>query len=251
MAFMYYPVSADPKDQRDLFYESTRPEDTALKESVDLREWATTIESQSTLRSCTSQAVVGAYELMLKKQYPEKFTELSPLFVYYNTRIMEGIKAVYDSGVYIKDALRAVKLQGICAESIWPYDVASFSSIPNLASYKDAKTRRIKNYRKCKNLTDMLDALSDEIPVVVGMKIYSSFNSIGWNGFADLTMPTMGDQLIGGHAVALVGYNSADEKFIARNSFGSAWGDYGYFYIPFEYASKYFIDGWVFDLDVE
>ena len=42
------------------------------------------------------------------------------------------------------------------------------------------------------------------------------------------------EQLLGGHAVAIVGYNDATGKFIARNSWGTSWGDHGYFYMPYQ-----------------
>ena len=244
----YYPVYADPEDQRDLFYE---PNDTELKEQVDLRPWATEVENQSTLRSCTSVAIVGAYELLLKKLYPEKFVDLSALFVYYNARILEGTRPADDFGVYIKDALRAVKQQGICAESVWPYNMKQFSSIPTLESYEDAKKRKIKNYYRCKNFDDILNALNNDIPVVVSMKIYSKFNTIGWRGESQLPVPASNEPFIGGHSVVLVGYDAEKQQLIARNSFGMMWGDKGYFYIPYSYGREQIMDAWVFDIEVE
>ena len=246
----YYPVLADREDQRDLIYEV---KDTELKERVDLRKWATHVENQVNLRSCTSEAVVGAYELLLKKQYPEKLVDLSVLFVYYNARILEGAKPDFDPGVYIKDALQSVKLQGICAESIWPYNLKQYSVVPTLASYEDAKKRRIKNYYRCSDFDSILNALSNEIPVVVSIKIYNQFNRIGWitSTIPELQPPKEGEEPIGGHSVVLVGYDSETERLVVRNSFGSTWGDNGYFYIPYSYARTEIMDAWVFDLDLK
>ena len=42
------------------------------------------------------------------------------------------------------------------------------------------------------------------------------------------------EQLLGGHAVCLVGYDDAHNWFIARNSWGPNWGDHGYFYMPYQ-----------------
>jgi C1A family cysteine protease len=44
---------------------------------------------------------------------------------------------------------------------------------------------------------------------------------------------TRREKLLGGHAVLLVGYDKTKKVFIARNSWGTSWGDSGYFYIPF------------------
>ena len=44
------------------------------------------------------------------------------------------------------------------------------------------------------------------------------------------------EQFLGGHAVCLVGYddNLNGGRFIARNSWGTSWGDHGYFYMPYQ-----------------
>jgi C1A family cysteine protease len=48
--------------------------------------------------------------------------------------------------------------------------------------------------------------------------------------------PAAGEQLLGGHAVAVVGYNDNlnGGRFICRNSWGTGWGDRGYFYMPYQ-----------------
>jgi C1A family cysteine protease len=195
-------------------------------------------------------AVVGAYELILKKFYPEKFVDLSALFVYYNARILEGARLTDDPGVYIKDALKSVKQQGICADAVWPYNAKNVSCVPTLESYEDAKTRTIKNYYRCDNFDSMLAALSNDIPVVVSMKIYSNFNTFGWQGQSHLTMPD-NEEIVGGHSVVIVGYDNGLQHLIARNSFGATWADQGYFYIPYDYARENIMDAWVFDIAVE
>jgi hypothetical protein len=40
----------------------------------------------------------------------------------------------------------------------------------------------------------------------------------------------------GWHAMLCVGYLAKDQLFIVRNSWGTAWGDNGYCYIPFKYV---------------
>lgn len=40
----------------------------------------------------------------------------------------------------------------------------------------------------------------------------------------------------GWHAMLCVGYSDKDRMFIVRNSWGAAWGDQGYCYIPYDYV---------------
>jgi C1A family cysteine protease len=48
-------------------------------------------------------------------------------------------------------------------------------------------------------------------------------------------MPGLHEAVLGGHAVLCVGYDDATQRFIVRNSWGSNWGQAGYFTIPYAY----------------
>lgn len=243
----YYPVVADQGDHRDFLYEKKEIE---LKETTDLRLYSGRVRNQANLRSCTSEALVSAYEILLKKNYPDKYTDLSSLFVYHNARSYEAQRPILDVGVYIKDAIRAVKQYGICAESVWPFNPGQFSINPTEESYEDAKKRTIGSYYRCQGLEDLLDALNNDFPVVSAIKTYTNFSRLGWDSSSELSLPKSKDILMGGHSVVLVGYNIPAKKFIAKNSFGPLWGDRGYFYIPFEYAEREFMDSWIFEIEL-
>lgn len=240
-----FRVRADPEDFRDLAYQA---QSVLLRPEVDLRSWASPPENQDHLGSCIGNALVGAYELLLKHQHPEDFTYLSRLFVYYNARLLEDI-VTEDAGAYIRDGVRAVAQYGICAESIWPYDINQFATKPTEASYADAQQRLIKNYRRLANLDDILDALNQNLPVVFGMKVYAGFEDITPEHYV-LVIPDATEQPIGGHAMVAVGYDLNEKLLLVRNSFGIDWGWSGYCQIPFRYAESEFVDMWVFDLDL-
>jgi C1A family cysteine protease len=49
-------------------------------------------------------------------------------------------------------------------------------------------------------------------------------------------MPKLATESVqGGHAILVVGYNSATQLFRVRNSWSPSWGMGGYFTIPFDY----------------
>lgn len=242
-----FKVRAGINDWRDFSYASSN---NPLREVVDLRPWSSPVENQAHLGSCTGQAVVGAYELMVKKQYPEQFEDLSRLFVYYNARLIEG-NVDEDEGAYIRDAVKAVNKYGICAESFWPYDIELFAMTPPISSYTDARNRTIKKYYRVEGLKNILDALSNDYPVVAGMQVYSSFDDIEAIENFILPMPTVKDDIIGGHAVVIVGYDLLKKLVLCRNSFGPDWCRGGHFWVPFEYVRNNFSDCWIFDIDVK
>jgi C1A family cysteine protease len=51
-------------------------------------------------------------------------------------------------------------------------------------------------------------------------------------------MPSANDQVEGGHAVMALGYDDVHQWYIVRNSWGSGWGDKGYFYMPYAYMTN-------------
>jgi C1A family cysteine protease len=50
-------------------------------------------------------------------------------------------------------------------------------------------------------------------------------------------MPAAGERPVGGHAVLAVGYDDKAQRFAVRNSWGSSWGQKGYFTIPYAYLT--------------
>ena len=249
---MYIPgsvfkVRADPYDNRDYLY--VRSSSSKLKSTVDLRTWASAVEDQLHLGSCVGQAIVGAFELMVNKSYPERFVDLSRLFVYYNARLLDNW-VNEDVGAYVRDGVKSLAQWGVCSELLWPYIVDKFANTPSVESYLDAKNRIIKKYYRVKTLDDCLYALSDDYPVVISMHVFNSFYDLELPGRAVLSMPGEWEELIGGHAVTLVGYDINKKQFITRNSFGPVWGDRGYFLMPFEYLEKYTMDNWIFDIEL-
>ena len=243
-----FPVCADRFDHRDM---RCKIEKTPLKEFVDLRIWASPVEDQLSLGSCTGQAVIGAYELLLRKQQPEKFIDLSRLFVYYNARLVEGDEFVgSDNGAYVRNAIKAAREYGACAEALWPYTIKNFAIAPPVHTYEDAKRRIIKNYYRVDDVDAMLDALNAGYPIVASMDVYESFDDLETSSDYILKMPQGYDQLIGGHALTLVGYDLQKKLMLARNSFGSDWCMDGYFWIPFAYIKNYFMDNWIFDIEL-
>jgi C1A family cysteine protease len=241
----FYRVKQDRADWRDFPY---KPVGTPLREQVDLRKWASAVESQGHLGSCTGQATVGAYELLLNKEVPDKFVDLSRLFVYYNARLLEG-ETGEDIGAYVRDAIKGVRQYGACKESIWPYIIEDYATVPSAESYTDAKQRNIKNYYRLLSLEDVLDALNNDWPVVFSCEVYPGFDDMKKENDV-ISLPKESAYSLGGHAMVFVGYDMTKQQMLVRNSFGTDWGNEGYCWMPFEYARKELMDRWVFDIEI-
>lgn len=233
-----YRYRASIEDIRDFVY---KPSNQSLPENVDLRPWDSLVEDQLYLGSCSGQAVSSAYELSTKKLYPQQFVELSELFIYYNSRVLEGT-VEEDSGATLRNSFKGLKQWGVCTDELWPYDITKFTVQPTPECYRNAASRKIPQYNRVITVSDMMDALYSGYPIVVGLEIFSSFLNLDAANYI-MTASGYND---GYHAMTLVGYN--DNYFIVKNSYGSEWGLNGYCNMPFEYASQYVYEGWIFTL---
>lgn len=202
-----------------------------LPRKVDLRHLCSPVEHQDQLNSCTANAAVGAMEMLERKQGIEQ-RDLSRLFVYWNTRVLDG-STDKDIGSYISSSMRAIKAQGACLESVWPYDTSTVFTKPSDDAYRDGMERQAIEYARVEQGPGILQALSREFPVCFGMMLYASFDPVaGRTGVAPVPQP--GEYRVGGHAMLIVGYDLDEQMYLVRNSWGSRWGDGGYCKIPFE-----------------
>lgn len=232
-----YHWARQPVDARDYPYLPTLIE--SLASSIDLRQYCSPIDDQGQLGSCTGNAIAGAIDLLDRKTYNLQ-TRVSRLFIYYYERLIEGT-VNYDNGAYIRDGMRATSTYGAPVENLWPYNINMFRTRPSNQAITDAAKRKVTLYQAASNFTAVQNALANGYPVVIGFDVYSSFEGAwgnirhGQSGAGMMPYPnTRTEQLLGGHAVCLVGYNNANNTFIARNSWGTSWGDNGYFYMPYQ-----------------
>ena len=223
----------DKRDSRDYKYSVTQK---VIPNIVDLRPYCSPIENQGNLGSCTGQAIAGAIELLNKRN--GKHNDISRLFIYYYERLLLGT-VNYDSGAYIRDGIKVTNHYGASLESHWPYDIRKFRQEPISEAKVDALKRRVTRYERVTNFDGCIDALNNGYPIIMGFHVYSSFmtNNVARTG--NMPYPnTKRERLLGGHAVLLVGYNKIKKVFIARNSWGTNWGDKGYFYMPFNVVTN-------------
>lgn len=233
-------------DDRDFVYKA---KNVSLPDMVDLRKYASKIEDQGNLGSCTGNAITTAYEVMVNKLYPESFTELSSLYVYYHGRLFSD-DLDNDAGAYIRDGLKSVKNYGVCSEELWPYMIEKFSVQPYPRCYLDASKRKITEYNILYTNDEIKEILAGERPVVVCIELFYDFPNIQKDD-PYVKMPDRFTYSIGYHAVTLMGYDDSKECFLLKNSYGNQWGDNGYAWIPYDYITEYACERWCFDINYQ
>jgi hypothetical protein len=204
----------------------------ALPPSVSLRDKCTPVRDQGFLGACTAFALCACLEL--KNPDPAEVIT-SPLFVYFRERVLEG-DVDSDMGASLLSGATVLEQTGACLESLWPYVESKFAERPPPACYADAANRRVRCAQIDPHLGFIKEQLSKGVCVVVGIAAYASFDGTQAQSTGVVPMPnTSSEASLGGHAVALVGYDDATQLFCAKNSWGTFWGDQGYIYLPYAY----------------
>ena len=221
---------------------------------VDLRPWCSPIENQLTLGSCTANAGVGMYEYFEKRAFGT-YSNHSRLFLYKVTRNL--LNWTGDTGAYLRTTMAAMVLFGTPPEKFWPYVVADFEKEPTAFCYAYAQNFQALQYFRLDPpgttpssfLNTIKNNLSAGFVSIIGFTVYNSYTQAAATG--KIPFPVATDKVVGGHAIAIVGYDdtmtiknasrAGDETtgaFIIRNSWGTGWGQAGYGYLPYEYVLR-------------
>lgn len=182
-----------------------------LPESFDLRPQCPPVYDQGKEGSCTANAGVFARVMLLIQNLFPRVTEeeavlLSRAFLYYMERDLEGNTEI-DSGASMKDIGEALEKFGVCKESTMPYVEGDYQTAPTDAAKQEALAYKISGASMVQGIDGIKTALvSQNQPVLVGMTVYESMESDRVAQTGVLPMPKAWEPVLGGHAVAIVGY---------------------------------------------
>lgn len=227
---------------------------------LDLSPYCPEVRNQGELMSCVGWSA-GYAAMTIERAVLNGWTDKrkitenanSALFVY--NQVSQG----QCEGIKMPTALKLLQEKGNCLAREFDIDVNDCDrAIPDHLVEK-AGNYKIQEYLRLFDPND-LDrekiknvklVLSQQKPVIVGMKVLNNFYNIkpgdqSW-------LPTVGDlTYAGGHAMVVVGYdddkfhqgmdNVSDEMkgaFKLMNSWGKSWGERGYIWVRYAHFAKY------------
>lgn len=231
----------------------------ALPKRVDLRPEMPPVRDQGSSQACTAFATVAMLEYLLSKDGQK--VDLSERAVYYASRLdapkpYDTIFSVeHDTGSAIELAVDVIKRYGAPTEKAFPF--------PALASIKDAARRDAalavkpseavvasgkpytfkpieisggQDVMPVSSLSALKRQLAKKQPVAFGILLYPSYDGAAKTG--EVPLPAAGEAFNGAHGVLCVGYDDTKRVLIMRNSYGTGWGQAGYFTLPYDYLKR-------------
>jgi C1A family cysteine protease len=209
-----------------------------LPTKVDLRDsgFVPPILNQLSLGSCVHNATSNALLFLMNKEGLENPYQPSRLFLYYFTRFLEDT-IEEDGGSEIHNAMKTVFAFGVCSEEDWAYDITKFTEKPPLKAIKKARKHldNFEYYLVKQDLNIMKQVLVDGNPIIFGLTLFESYMYDETLKTGKVPIPKITEQIIGGHAQNIVGFNDETQEFLVEGSWGTEVADKGYFYIPYDY----------------
>ncbi len=233
---------------------------TALPDKADLRKWCSPIEDQGNIGACTAHAGVGLIEYCERKAFGQHL-DASRLFLYKVTRNLMQVTG--DTGSYLRTTMGALALFGVPPEKYWPYVEKTFDAEPPAFCYGFAEHySAIKYFRldppgiKADELLRRIKYyLAGGLPAMFGFTVYTSIAQADKTGAIPFPMPK--ESVEGGHAIVAVGYDDGKKikntapgaketegALLIRNSWGAAWGQKGYGWLPYDYVLRGLAQDW-------
>jgi hypothetical protein len=214
-----------------------------LTATLDYSSKIPAVRDQGPEASVVGQALATALEFQIKKTTGQDHP-ISARYIYYAARQASGSTAT-DSGALISDALRVLTKTGAVEEAVWPYVPGQFAAKPP-AAVETAQRFRVTDVKAVKGLEGIKRALATNGPVLAGIEMYESSMTPQVAKTGRIPMPAPKAQIVGGHAIVIVGYDDASKELRFVNSWGAAWGDHGFGYLPYDYVEKHLSDAWTF-----
>jgi C1A family cysteine protease len=232
-------IKPDPMDAEAMAAvdESLTSLETALPSKLDWRsyngkKYVTPVRNQSSCGSCWAFAATGAAEskFLMELNSPNTNRDLAEQILV-SCSGAGGCGGGYHS--YASDYLQDV---GLPVESCFPYSATDEDCGGACANWK-SYTYNIKGWLWATYTSPTVNALKSALntygPLVTTMDVYADFYS-----YTSGIYSYVSGAYQGGHAILLVGYNDETQCFIAKNSWGTGWGENGYFRVAYSQLSN-------------
>lgn len=190
------------------------------------KNWVTPVRDQGSCGSCVAFGTVATIEYQAKIQYDDpswdlNLSEADLFFCGAGRRCTQGWWPTY--------ALDYAKDKGIAEEACFPYQDQDVDC--TLCSDKANRSLKVEKWYEIISINERKEWLDKKGPLVACMAVYRDFFSYKEGVYRHVT----GD-LAGYHAIACVGYSEEEQCWICKNSWGTSWGDKGFFKIAYGQA---------------
>jgi len=136
-------------------------------------------------------------------------------YLFYRVHELEGTLRE-DCGGQLRSVFKVLDSLGICLEKDSAYGPAAAWTIPTAAQDAEAAGFQAGAYHRLDTVDDMKSCLASGYTFVAGFAMHASFEKRDWLASGVMPVPSIGEPLLGGHAVLFFGYDDDRKAFRAR-----------------------------------
>jgi C1A family cysteine protease len=194
--------------------------------NVNGSNFITSVKDQGACGSCvtfgSTATVEGTYQWL--RQNPNTGIDLSEAQLFYCGAAADGMNC--ETGWWPDNAFNYYQNTGVADEACFPYTAGDQSC--NLCSDWQSRVTLISAWHNITNTDDMKTWISNNGPLSACFTVYNDFFSYTSGIYTHVT----GD-CVGGHCVCIVGYDDNQGFWKCKNSWGTGWGENGFFCIAY------------------
>jgi C1A family cysteine protease len=205
--------------------------------NVGGRNFVTPIKNQGSCGSCVAFGAVATVESTLRVQRGDAnlAIDLSEAHLFYCHARARGRNC--NTGWWPNEALDDFKAKGVVDEACYAYTTTN-TDCSGLCADNAARVMKIAGYEVMTgNPAKIKEHVSTKGPVSACFVVYNDFFSYRSGVYRHVS----GGEA-GGHCVTIVGYDDAQGAWICKNSWGTGWGEAGFFRIAYGQCG---IDTWL------
>ncbi|MFN2590331.1 MAG: C1 family peptidase [Actinomycetota bacterium] len=190
---------------------------------VDGKNWITAVRDQGNCGSCVAHGTVAAMEAQARIEHkdPTWDLNLSEADLFFC-----GAGKRCSQGWWPTEALKYASSKGIADEACFPY--VDHDVDCTVCSDKASRMLKVGASKELISPGDRKGWIDTNGPVIACMAVYADFFNYKNGVYRHATGP-----LRGYHCITCVGYNEDEGYWICKNSWGTSWGDNGFFKIAY------------------
>lgn len=245
----------DERDDRDFAFETSPilsgSGDLVTSDDIDLRRFCSPVGKQIASNCCGHATRESAFATAAASGGP---IELPSAAFLYSVARLQAVPLQARSGPRLIDRGSSLRLMfkgmarwGLVAERRWPESPETTNAVPPDDCFREGENATIAAFYRIADGPGAAEGIRAALRRLY-FPVFGMFVDVAYEQIGAKVYRAPGGLLRGGHAQVIVGYSRALDAFLVKGSWGTGFGDEGYFWIAASFMEAATWDKWVIEI---